>query len=177
MILIGTFVVRARSVSEHGIGRRSLAALGVILAAVYMLSVVQKMFFGPLTNPKNQRLTDLNARETLALAPLVALVFVIGFFPNIFLEPHDRERRKPCVDRFNDGRAALYALGPDATEPVADAPARRTARARATPKHPEPAKRRAGAAEQALNQPGGAAVNALLACSRRFSSSRSARCS
>ena len=52
-----------------------------------MLSVVQKMFFGPLTNPKNKHLPDLNARETLALAPLVALIFVIGFFPNALPRP------------------------------------------------------------------------------------------
>jgi NADH-quinone oxidoreductase subunit M len=62
------------------------AAAGVILAAVYMLSVVQKMFFGPLSNPKNQHLNDLNRREVLAVAPLVAMVFVIGLFPNIFLD-------------------------------------------------------------------------------------------
>jgi NADH-quinone oxidoreductase subunit M len=62
------------------------AAAGVILAAVYMLSVVQKMFFGPLTNPKNKGLNDLTRRETLALAPLVAMIFVIGLFPSIFLD-------------------------------------------------------------------------------------------
>jgi NADH-quinone oxidoreductase subunit M len=62
------------------------AAAGVILAAVYMLGVVQKVFFGPLTNPKNKHLPDLNRRETLALAPLIALIFVIGLFPSIFLD-------------------------------------------------------------------------------------------
>jgi NADH-quinone oxidoreductase subunit M len=69
------------------------AAAGVILAAVYMLGVVQGMFFGPLSNPKNQRLKDLTRRETLALAPLVALIFVIGLFPGIFLD-----RMKDSVD-------------------------------------------------------------------------------
>jgi NADH-quinone oxidoreductase subunit M len=62
------------------------AAAGVILAAVYMLGVVQKMFFGPLTNPKNKGLSDLLPREILALAPLVAMIFVIGLFPSIFLD-------------------------------------------------------------------------------------------
>jgi NADH-quinone oxidoreductase subunit M len=62
------------------------AAAGVILAAVYMLSVVQKMFFGPLTNPKNKHLPDLLPREVVALAPLVIMVFVIGLFPSIFLD-------------------------------------------------------------------------------------------
>jgi NADH-quinone oxidoreductase subunit M len=51
------------------------------------------MFFGPLTNPKNQHLPDLTRRETLALAPLVGLIFVIGLFPGIFLD-----RMKDAVD-------------------------------------------------------------------------------
>jgi len=49
-----------------------------------MLSVVQRVFFGPLSNPKNQRLKDVNVRETLALSPLIALVFVIGCSPTYF---------------------------------------------------------------------------------------------
>jgi NADH-quinone oxidoreductase subunit M len=52
---------------------------------VYMLSVVQKVFFGPLDNPKNAHLKDLNTRETIALAPLLVLVFAVGLFPNILL--------------------------------------------------------------------------------------------
>jgi NADH-quinone oxidoreductase subunit M len=75
----------------HAVG----AAAGVILAAVYMLSVVQKTFFGPLTNPKNKRLLDISGREVLAVAPLVSMIFVIGFFPNMFLS-----RMKDQVDAF-----------------------------------------------------------------------------
>ncbi|MFO0553160.1 MAG: NADH-quinone oxidoreductase subunit M [Polyangiaceae bacterium] len=67
------------------------AAFGVILAAVYMLSVVQKVFFGKLS-AANKHLSDISPRETLALAPLVVMIFVIGFFPNIFLA-----RTKPSV--------------------------------------------------------------------------------
>jgi NADH-quinone oxidoreductase subunit M len=73
------------------------AAFGVILAAVYMLSAVQKVFFGPLNNPKNKKLSDLSPREGVALAPLVAMVFVIGLFPSIFLEP-----MKPAIDNFTN---------------------------------------------------------------------------
>ncbi len=51
-----------------------------------MLGMVQKMFFGPLSNPKNKHLPDLNRREILAVAPLVAMIFVIGLFPGIFLD-------------------------------------------------------------------------------------------
>jgi NADH-quinone oxidoreductase subunit M len=84
----------------------TLAAAGVILAAVYMLSLVQKTFFGPLTNPKNKRLTDLNVRESLALAPLVLFVFVIGLFPSIFLEP-----MKPSVEAFVERYSQVWKEG------------------------------------------------------------------
>jgi NADH-quinone oxidoreductase subunit M len=84
MVITGTFASKPLSVFS---GIQTVgAAAGVILAAVYMLGVVQKMFFGPLTNPKNKHLPDLTRREILALAPLVALIFVIGLFPGIFLD-------------------------------------------------------------------------------------------
>jgi NADH-quinone oxidoreductase subunit M len=84
MVIMGTFTSERLGAFAgiHTIG----ASLGVILAAVYMLSVVQKVFFGPLTHPKNKGLSDITPRETLALAPLVAMVFVIGLFPSIFLD-------------------------------------------------------------------------------------------
>ncbi len=87
---VGEFLVIVGTYSSPRLGRFSgvdavLAAAGVILAAIYMLSVVQKVFFGPLRNPKNRALPDLNTREVLALAPLVLLVFIIGLFPSVFL--------------------------------------------------------------------------------------------
>lgn len=108
MVITGTFVSERLGVfgGLHTVG----AAAGVILAAVYMLNVVQKMFFGPLANAKNQGLPDVTVRETLALAPLVLLIFVIGFFPSIFLD-----RMKDSVDlAYNQfktvsGQAILFA--------------------------------------------------------------------
>jgi NADH-quinone oxidoreductase subunit M len=99
MIIMGTFSSErfGTFAGIHTIG----AALGVILAAVYMLSVVQKMFFGPLTHPKNRNLPDLTARETVALAPLVAMIFVIGFFPSIFLD-RMRDGVKVAYDNFKE---------------------------------------------------------------------------
>lgn len=88
---IGEFMIVTATYSSEVLGRAGGlqtvgAAFGVILAAVYMLSVVQKMFFGPLTNPKNKHLSDISGREVVALAPLVAMIFVIGLFPNVFLD-------------------------------------------------------------------------------------------
>ncbi len=90
MVIMGTAVSERLGpfAGIHAAG----AAFGVILAAVYMLSVVQKMFFGPLSNPKNKHLTDISPRETLAVAPFIVMVFVIGFFPRIFLD-----RMEPAV--------------------------------------------------------------------------------
>jgi NADH-quinone oxidoreductase subunit M len=94
MVIMGTYSSDGLRTfaGVHAVG----AAFGVILAAVYMLSVVQKVFFGPLTNPKNKHLTDISAREALAMAPLVVMIFLIGFFPNIFLD-----RMKPSIDLLN----------------------------------------------------------------------------
>ena len=82
LIVMGTFVSQA--LGGNAKLQAGLAAAGVILAAVYMLSVVQKMFFGPLTNPKNKRLKDVTPREIIAVAPMIALIFVIGWFPSLF---------------------------------------------------------------------------------------------
>jgi NADH-quinone oxidoreductase subunit M len=68
-----------------------------------MLHVVQKMFFGPLDNPKNEHLPDINPRESIALAPLIALVFVIGLFPNILLS-RMTDSVTAVLDDFVDGR-------------------------------------------------------------------------
>ncbi|MBO6623009.1 MAG: NADH-quinone oxidoreductase subunit M [Balneola sp.] len=58
-----------------------LAASGVILAAVYMLWMFQRVMFGPLENEENKKLVDLNAREIGLLVPLVIFMFWIGIHP------------------------------------------------------------------------------------------------
>jgi len=71
------------------------ASTGVILAAVYMLHAVLKMFWGPLDNPENEGLADLGGRELTVLAPLVAMVFLLGFAPSLFLD-----KLNPAVEAF-----------------------------------------------------------------------------
>jgi NADH-quinone oxidoreductase subunit M len=61
-----------------------LAALGVILAAVYMLFMFQKMFLGPVDKEENRNLRDLNWREIAILVPLLILIFWIGLYPMPF---------------------------------------------------------------------------------------------
>jgi NADH-quinone oxidoreductase subunit M len=92
MILNGTFVSEKL---PSAFFFTLFAATGVILAAVYMLHATLRMFWGPNDNPENQELADLGKREFSVLAPLIALIFVLGVFPNLFLE-----KMNPAVDAF-----------------------------------------------------------------------------
>lgn len=89
LVLLGTFK------SSLGVAFGALATLGVILGAAYMLWMVQKVFFGPLTHRENQGLTDLNLREFATVAPFLALVLVMGLMPQPFLD-----RINPSTERF-----------------------------------------------------------------------------
>ena len=66
----------------------STIILGIILAAAYMLRMLQKVAWGGVNNPdhKANGLVDLNLREIITLAPLLIFVFWIGFGPQPFLE-------------------------------------------------------------------------------------------
>src|SRR5262249_24918059 len=79
LALLGTFTA-ARS-------RAVFAATGVILSAVYMLWMYQRMIWGEITNEKNKSLPDLFGREQAMLLPLVALIFWMGMYSNHFLRP------------------------------------------------------------------------------------------
>jgi NADH-quinone oxidoreductase subunit M len=63
-----------------------IATSGVILSAVYMLWMFQRVMFGELKNPKNQVLKDLNAREVAIMLPLLFLIFFMGVYPRPFID-------------------------------------------------------------------------------------------
>ena len=63
-----------------------LAGTGVIFAAVYLLWMVQRVFFGKVTNEKNRSLADLSWREIGLIAPLVFLMVYMGVYPRPFLD-------------------------------------------------------------------------------------------
>ena len=65
-------------------------ALGIILNAAYMLWLYQRMFFGTIDNPKNEKLTDLSPREWAYMAPLVIMALWIGVYPKPFLNYIER---------------------------------------------------------------------------------------
>lgn len=78
-----------------------LATLGVVLGAWYMLSLVQRVFFGPLREPKGHadsshgEVRDLSFREIAALVPLCVFILWIGLWPEFFLS-----RMSPTLDRI-----------------------------------------------------------------------------
>jgi NADH-quinone oxidoreductase subunit M len=67
----------------------AVAATGVILGAVYLLWMFQRVMFGPITQEKNRGLPDLSMREFWTLAPVVLLIIWIGVYPNLFLRKLD----------------------------------------------------------------------------------------
>ncbi|MGA1706601.1 MAG: proton-conducting transporter membrane subunit, partial [Candidatus Nanopelagicaceae bacterium] len=65
-----------------------IGTLGIILAALYILIPVQRSLHGP-TTPGNEGLKDLNVREKIAIAPVIAIIVALGFYP------------KPALDVIN----------------------------------------------------------------------------
>ncbi len=79
LIMLGAFRYDWRFVA--------VAGTGVILSAVYMLWMFQRVYYGPVTNPKNERLPDLVPREWFAVAPIVAVAVLMGVLPTLFTRP------------------------------------------------------------------------------------------
>jgi NADH-quinone oxidoreductase subunit M len=84
-----------------------LAATGAILGAVYMLWMFQKMMFGPITNPKNSDLKDLTGREIAVFLPIIAMIFVMGLWPQPFTS-----RMDASVQSFLQTYRERWAAGP-----------------------------------------------------------------
>ena len=86
---VGEFLIMLGMWNSHAVANpwivTMLAGTGVIFAAVYLLWMVQRVFFGKVTNPANKRLTDLTAREIGLIAPLVFLMVFMGVYPTPFL--------------------------------------------------------------------------------------------
>jgi len=78
LILVGSF--------KYNIILTVFAALGVILAAVYLLWMYQRVMFGKITDDKNSSLSDLSLREKWVIVPLIALIIFIGVYPKPILE-------------------------------------------------------------------------------------------
>lgn len=81
---VGEFLVLLGAFESNLRWYAIIASSGVILSAVYMLWMFQRVMFGKLDNPKNQKLLDLDAREITIMVPLVFLIFFMGLYPTPF---------------------------------------------------------------------------------------------
>jgi NADH-quinone oxidoreductase subunit M len=106
LILLGAFTWDPRFAA--------VAATGVILSAVYMLWMFQRVNYGPVTNPENADLPDLKPREWAVLLPIVVSIVVMGVVPNLFLRPMEPAVER-VIDQISQGRplAVRAASTPD----------------------------------------------------------------
>lgn len=61
------------------------ACLGIVLSALYMLTLYRKLMLGPVTNSKVTQISDLTGKETLILLTLASLIILLGVYPNLAL--------------------------------------------------------------------------------------------
>ena len=94
MILVGSYRAGLHWAVAFG-------AVGVILAAIYLLKLVLEVLWGPITSEENRTLKDLTLREILAVAPLVVLMLWIGLMPGPFLEP-SREALEKSLTQYHE---------------------------------------------------------------------------
>ena len=88
----------------------AVAASGVILSAVYMLWMFQRVNYGPVTNEKNRNMRDLTPREWAILVPTIAMAILMGVFPGIFLRPMEPAVVK-VIERVTGSQPARVDAG------------------------------------------------------------------
>jgi NADH-quinone oxidoreductase subunit M len=112
LILLGSFggaIVKPAGVYT------AIAATGVILSAVYMLWMFQRVNYGPITNAKNRGLRDLSPREWAVIAPMCATAIYMGIAPGVFLRPMEASVKKTVEHVVGSGQpqnADQLAPGP-----------------------------------------------------------------
>jgi NADH-quinone oxidoreductase subunit M len=114
LILLGTYLSKSLAAE--------IAVAGLILGALYMLYAYERVMFGPITKAVNKTIADLSGREIAVMAPLLALMLLMGLFPRPLLS-----RMEPSVSALlgrvhaaqvrrdrqqHDARALAAALDP-----------------------------------------------------------------
>lgn len=86
---VGEFLILLGTFEAHRVFA-VFAAIGIILGAVYMLWMYQRVIYGEVTHDVNRQLKDMNGREIALMIPIVVLMFWIGIYPNTFLRKMDK---------------------------------------------------------------------------------------
>jgi NADH-quinone oxidoreductase subunit M len=84
---VGEFTILMGAFNSKALGSfwfTALSTLGIIMAAIYLLWMFQKVFLGPLDKEENKKLTDLNIREIISVLPLLLFIFWIGLYAQPF---------------------------------------------------------------------------------------------
>jgi NADH-quinone oxidoreductase subunit M len=113
LILLGSFA----GFFLHAKIYTAVAATGVILSAVYMLWMFQRVNYGVVTNPKNRSLRDLSTREWFVIGPVCAMAIFMGVFPGVFLKPMEPSVRR--VVEHTRGSMPMNASDRGPTVPAA----------------------------------------------------------
>jgi NADH-quinone oxidoreductase subunit M len=108
LIMLGAFRWDARYVV--------VAGLGVILSAVYMLWMFQRVYYGPVTHEENKTLQDLTPREWAVAGPLVVMAILMGVLPTLFLKPMEPAVGR-IVERMEQRRPAIVQAKPENLSP------------------------------------------------------------
>jgi NADH-quinone oxidoreductase subunit M len=106
----------------------AIAATGVILAAIYLLWMYQRVMFGPITNEKNRGLPDISKREFWTLAPVIVFIIWIGVYPNTFLRKLDASVSE-LLSRVQARTISLRVTPPGVASPAAPLPGATAAQA------------------------------------------------
>src|SRR6266498_1618812 len=91
---VGEFLVLLGSFRTYPLAAGA-AAIGVIVAAMYLLPALQRVIYNPLDKKENEKLLDLTPRELAVLVPLLVGILWIGLYPKPFLQ-----RMEPSAQRF-----------------------------------------------------------------------------
>jgi len=118
LILLGAFFKSQRAAE--------VAVFGVVLGALYMMWAYERVMWGPITKSVNQTIKDLSGREIAVMAPLIALILLMGLYPRPLLT-----RMEPSIDallsrvqaaqaRLDSAHARTIAALPAPIRTVAD---------------------------------------------------------
>ena len=113
---IGEFLVLLGSFGRHPVAV-AIGATGVIFAAAYLLWALQRILYGALDKPENEKLRDLSPREFAVLAPLVAGILWIGLYPGPILR-----RMEPAARHYLELVQPVPARAPTVAVPLPPAP-------------------------------------------------------